>query len=147
TFTDARKAESAGAEGIADRVTPHIAARAQRVVAKRGLAPPRSGRRIRVTTSARVQQTDHTELGRLTKRRLACDVRVGIVGRALNAVPLPGIARVRVTHRAFFALRAGTRSTFLVVRVGLGNLLGLDRLLLLLGSSLKVLANETDLFA
>ena len=52
-FADAGEAETAGAERVADRVAPHVAAGAERVVAERVVASPRSRRRVRIAAARR----------------------------------------------------------------------------------------------
>src|SRR5262245_11555788 len=91
TLADAGQTETTGAEGLADLVAPHVAHGAHFIGAERGVATPRCGRRVRITRGARVEQTDHAELHRLAQSSLASDVRVLIVLRALDGVPLVGL--------------------------------------------------------
>src|SRR5690606_25485093 len=115
-------------------VSPHIPSGTQWIVTERGVAPPRSRRSIRITTGTRVEKSDHTELRRLAESRLACDVRIRVVGGPLHPIALTSVPGVRVAHRAFFALGSRTRTAFPVVGVRLRDLLGLDGLLLFFGS-------------
>ena len=146
-FADAGEAEAAGAERVADLVAPHVAARAQRIVAERVVAAPGRGRRVGIAAGAGVEQADHAELGRVAERRLARDVRIRVVLRALHAVAVAGGLGVRVAHRALFALGARAGAALLVVGVVLGDLLGLLLLLLLLGGGLEVLLDQVLLIA
>ena len=146
-FADARQAEAAGAERVADGVAPHVAAGAHRIVAERIVATPRSRRCVRIAARAGVEQADHAELGRFAERRLASDVRIGVVLRTLDAEAMARLFGVGVTHRALFALGARTGAAFFVVGVGLGDLLGLLLLLLALGSGVKVLLDQVLLIA
>src|SRR5690606_10564313 len=145
TFTGARQTEAAGAGGVANLIAPHVAASAHLVHAERGVATPGRRRCVWIAGRARVQQADHAELLSFTQRSLAGDVRIGVVLGALHRVALVRRLGGGVAHRAFFALGARTRSTFLVVGVVLGDLLGLLFLLLALGRGVEVLLDQIEL--
>ena len=66
TFADTRQTEPTGAKRIADRIAPHVAAGAHRVIAERVVATPGGRRRVRITTSTRVEEADHAEFGSLS---------------------------------------------------------------------------------
>ncbi len=141
-LADAREAEPACAERLADVVAPHVAARRERIVAERVVAAPGCRRRVRIAARTGVEQTDHAELGCVAERCLACDVRVSVVRRALNAVAVARELGVGVAHRTLFTLGARARAALLVVGVVVGDLLRLLLLHLLLGRRLQVLLDE-----
>src|SRR5262249_34985718 len=125
-----------------DLIAPHVAAGAQRIVAKRIVTPPRRRRRIGITTGTRVEQTDHAELGCVAQSRLTCDVRIGVVRGALYTVAIAGRLGVGVTHGTLFALGARAGAALFVVGRILGDLLRLLLLHLLFGGGIEILLNE-----
>src|SRR5258708_38236327 len=88
------------------------------------------------------EKSDHAEFSCLAKRRLASDVRIGIVLRALNAEAMARLFGVRVTHRAFFTRGSRSRAALFVVGVGFGALLGVFLLLLAVGGGVEVLLDQ-----
>ena len=147
-FADARKAEAARAERIADGVAEHVAAGALLVLARGLFATPRAPW-ARSGSPPPIVEMRPIMPNCAASCRAACLARCGS-GLSLGPwTPYlwPVVLRVRVTHRPLLALRRGCRCPLLFVGVGLGDFVGLALLLLALGCGVEQLLHHQDLVA
>src|SRR5690606_2187832 len=130
-------------KGLTDLIAPHVSLGAHLVKTRRSLTAEGRGRSVRIARCASVQETDHTEVTGLTKRRLLRQVRIGVICRTLHSVALVLRLAGFLTHRAFFALMALTGAAFFVVGV-LGDDVFRLLFLLTLSGRVQVLLNEKE---